>query len=158
MNQQDFSRGNLAEVHTLLTRIKLPSALTRSQQLFNNAFLGHTSPGNGNSWLYDLRYEILESVASIGLLTDGTSSLSEVTYTIPFTLSDIKTGKILIKDQVSQRMTYTVSHTNPYATVVGREGIDEKAFVLLAQALHLKLAVALSGEPDSVLTSSPPEA
>ncbi len=137
--------GESFDVSNLLGHVKLPTPLTRSQQLFNNALLNQIStPGRPSSYQYNLRYEISESISGLGLLTDGTSSLSEITYTIPFTLSDAQTGKTLLQDQVSLKMSYTISTGNPYATIVGKEGIDAKAFVLLARSLVIKMAVALS--------------
>ena len=88
---------------------------------------------------YSLKIDMTESHYGIGYRIDDTSTRSEITSGVVYTLTDKETGKVLTTDHFTETVTYA-STSSPFAGIVAQQAGQER----LAQAVATRVQGALA--------------
>jgi LPS-assembly lipoprotein len=86
-----------------------------------------------------LKIVMTESHYGIGYRIDDTSTRSEITSGVVYTLTDKETGKVLTTDHFTETVTYA-STSSPFAGIVAQQAGQER----LAQAVATRVQGALA--------------
>ena len=88
---------------------------------------------------YTLKIVMSEDHYAIGYRIDDTSTRSEITSNVVYTLTDKATGKVLSTDHFTETVTYA-STTSPFAGIVSQQAGQER----LAEAVATRIQGALA--------------
>ena len=88
---------------------------------------------------YILHIDMTEGHYAIGYRVDDTSTRSEITSNINYTLIDKETGKVLSKDHFTETVTYA-STASPFTGIVSQQAGQER----LADAVSSRIQGALA--------------
>ena len=88
---------------------------------------------------YKLKIVMTEDHYAIGFRIDDTSTRSEITSSIVYTLTDMATGKVMTTDHFTETVTYA-STTSPFTGIVSQQNGQER----LAQAVATRIQGALA--------------
>ena len=88
---------------------------------------------------YILHVDMTEGHYSIGYRVDDTSTRSEITSNVNYTLIDKETGKVLSKDHFTETVTYA-STSSPFTGIVSQQAGQER----LADAVSSRIQGALA--------------
>jgi len=125
---------------TNLSNIAVDAPDTRTgyfvaQDLRNNLGADLSSPKP-----FLLTIQMGEGHFSVGYRTDETSTRSEITSTVNYTLKDTRTGKVLLKDKFTETVTYDTSQS-PLTGVVSQQDAERRLATAIAQRLQNDLAL-----------------
>jgi LPS-assembly lipoprotein len=88
---------------------------------------------------YTLQVDMTEGHYAIGYRVDDTSTRSEITSNVNYTLTDKATGKVLTKDHFTETVTYA-STASPFTGIVSQQAGQER----LADAVSSRIQGALA--------------
>ena len=88
---------------------------------------------------YILHIEMTEGHYAVGYRVDDTSTRSEITSNVNYTLTDKETGKVLAKDHFTETVTYA-STASPFTGIVSQQAGQER----LANAVSARIQGALA--------------
>ncbi|MGA9658189.1 MAG: LPS assembly lipoprotein LptE [Asticcacaulis sp.] len=90
--------------------------------------------------IYTLTISMYERQYSVGLMADDTSTRSEITSSVSYTLKNTKTGKDIFKDNFSETVTYDTSQS-PFTGVISQQDAQERIAGSIAQKIQTNLAI-----------------
>ena len=112
------------------------------EQDLRNGFGGDESTPKA----YLLTVTMKERHFSIGYKVDDTSTKSEITSVVGYTLTDTNTGKSLCKNTFTETVTYDTT-TSPFTGVVSQEDAQERIAVSISQKIQTDLALYFHDGP-----------
>jgi len=89
---------------------------------------------------YTVKIAMTEDHYNIGYRVDDTSTRSEITSNVSYTLTDNATGKTLLADHFTETVTYA-STTSPFAGIVSQQNGQERLAQAVATRIQGSLAV-----------------
>lgn len=89
---------------------------------------------------YLLHVNMDERHFSIGYKVDDTSTRSEITSVVSYTLTDTKTGKKIYKDNFTETVTYDTT-SSPFTGVVAQQDAQQRIAVAISQKIQTNLAL-----------------
>ena len=100
--------------------------------------------GLGNDQVSAKRYKLVITMSerhySIGYRVDDTSTRSEITSRVNYTLTDSTTGKKVLAAAFSETVTYDTS-ASPFTGVVSQQDAQERIATAISQKLQTDLAI-----------------
>ena len=96
--------------------------------------------------LYQLTVTMVERHYSIGYRVDETSSRSEITSRVSYTLTELRTNKRLARGSFSETVTYNTSQS-PFIGVVSQQDAQERIAGAISQKIQNELALYFHGKP-----------
>lgn len=129
-----------------LSQIALEVPQTRTgyfleQNLSNN--LGNQAQ---TGKIYNLKVVMVENHYSIGYRVDDTSTRSELTNSVAYVLTDIRTGETLTQGAFTETVTYNTS-TSPFTGIVSQQDAQKRIAASVAQKLQTALALYFHDAP-----------
>lgn len=89
---------------------------------------------------YALKIDMTEQHYNIGYRVDETSTRSEITNGVQYTLTDMKTGAVLHQDHFTETVTYA-SSTSPFTGIVAQQDGQVRMARLISERIQNELAV-----------------
>ncbi|HVZ28766.1 MAG TPA: LPS assembly lipoprotein LptE [Asticcacaulis sp.] len=96
--------------------------------------------------LYGLKIAMEENHYSIGYRVDDTSTRSELTNSVTYTLTDLQTGKVMTQGAFTDTVTYDTS-TSPFTGIVSQQDAQKRVAASAAQKLQTALALYFHDAP-----------
>lgn len=93
---------------------------------------------------YDLEITLKENHYSIGFRADDTATRSEMNNRVTYTLRDRLTGKVILRGNFDEVVTYNASKS-PYADVVSQQDAQKRSATMIAKRIQSDLAVFFNG-------------
>jgi LPS-assembly lipoprotein len=129
-----------------LSQVALDVPQTRTgyfleQNLTNG--LGNETDGKK---LYGLKIAMVENHYSIGYRIDDTSTRSELTNSLTYTLTDLQTGKVMTQGAFTDTVTYDTS-SSPFTGIVSQQDAQKRVAASAAQKLQTALALYFHDTP-----------
>ena len=90
--------------------------------------------------LYKLTIKMTEQHYSIGYKVDETTTRSEITNSVAYELTDIETGKVMLKGQFPDTVTYD-SSSSPFTGVVSQQDGQVRIASDISQKLQNAIAI-----------------
>lgn len=129
------------------SKIKIRPIEGKLGQTFRNILLEKLTPrGVPQSPEYILEVSLTTSDRDLGIAKDATTTRSEVTVVVSYTLKEARTGKVLHTGKESESSDYDVLTDSYYSNIVSKEDTREGLVALIADLVHLSLASYLSSE------------
>ena len=82
---------------------------------------------------------------SVGYKVDDTSTRSEITSAVVYTLKDVATGKVLYTDRFSETVTYDTSKS-PFTGVISQQDAQKRIAGAISQQIQRDLALYFHGD------------
>jgi LPS-assembly lipoprotein len=82
---------------------------------------------------------------SVGYKVDDTSTRSEITSNVIYTLKDMSTGRVLYTDRFSETVTYDTSKS-PFTGVISQQNAQERIATAISQQIQRDLALYFHGD------------
>jgi LPS-assembly lipoprotein len=82
---------------------------------------------------------------SVGYKVDDTSTRSEITSAVVYTLKDIATGKVLYTNRFSETVTYDTSKS-PFTGVISQQDAQKRIATAISQQVQRDLALYFHGD------------
>ena len=100
----------------------------------------------GSDKIYNLKVDIKENHYAIGFKVDDTSTRSEITNSVNYTLTDISNGQILDQGQFTDTVTYD-SSKSPFTGVISQQDAQKRAATSISQKIQTQLALYFHNKP-----------
>lgn len=128
-----------------LSQIAVETPQTRTgyflgQQLRN----GLASDADKNP-LYTLTIVLDERHYQVGYRVDDTSTRSELTSSVAYTLTDNRTRQVVLKDAFTETVTYSTS-SSPFTGIVSQQDAQERLATSAAQKIQTAVALHFHGK------------
>ena len=94
---------------------------------------------------YLLTIGMREKHYSVGYKVDDTSTRSEITSNVVYTLKEIATGNVLYTDTFSETVTYDTSRS-PFTGVISQQNAQERIATAISQQIQRDLALYFHGD------------
>jgi LPS-assembly lipoprotein len=91
----------------------------------------------------------------VGYKVDDTSTRSEITSAVVYTLKDMSTGKVLYTNKFSETVTYDTSRS-PFTGVISQQNAQQRIATAISQQIQHDLALYFHG--DMLPTVAPADA
>ena len=82
---------------------------------------------------------------SVGYKVDDTSTRSEITSNVVYTLKDMTTGKVLYTNRFSETVTYDTSKS-PFTGVISQQDAQKRIATAISQQIQRDLALYFHGD------------
>ena len=90
--------------------------------------------------LYKLTITMKEQHYSVGIRVDDTSTRSEITNNIAYTLTNVQTGKVIYKDHFTDTVTYDTS-VSPFTGIVSQQDGQVRIATSISRKIQTGLAL-----------------
>jgi len=130
-----------------LAHIDLVTPDTRTGYFVRNQLLTTLNVNEAEPKLYRLTVTLRERRYDVGLQVDDTAVRAEISNAVIYTLTDIKTRRVITRGNFTDTTTYDTSNTSPYVGVVAQKDGQERAAVSIADHIHADLALFFYGQP-----------
>ncbi|MEI9903817.1 MAG: hypothetical protein WDN06_07345 [Asticcacaulis sp.] len=94
---------------------------------------------------YVLNIGLLEKHFSVGYRVDETSTRSEITSNVKYTLKELSTGKILYRGLFTETVTYDTSRS-PFTGVISQEDAQVRIASAISEKIQTELALYFRGD------------
>ena len=145
---QPLYQSDSMQINDDISLIKISTIADRDGQILRNYLLDMFNPfGEPYDPLYRLNIGLNVSGGSFSFRKDSTAERTIITSQANFTLTDIKSGKILLKDLAEATTAYGIgpsSNTSAFPSIVAEKAEIERAMKLLAHEIKLQVASFLA--------------
>ncbi len=130
--------GNLAQIDIAVPQTRTGYFL---EQDLRNGFGGDlTSPK-----AYLLAIDLNERHYSVGYKVDETSTRSEITSNVKYTLTSLTTGKVLYKGSFTETVSYDTSRS-PFTGVVAQQDAQKRIADSISEKIQTEVALYFHGD------------
>ncbi len=113
----------------------------RTGQQMHNMLRDKINPaGQPDQPSYGLRVDLKERIKSLGIRRDATATRANLTMTATYSLTDLRTKKVLFKDKSFSTNSYDILD-DQFATYVSENNARERALNALSDEMRRRLAV-----------------
>ena len=95
--------------------------------------------------IYTLAIKLDERHYQVGYRVDDTSTRSELTSSVAYTLTDNRTRKVVLKDAFTETVTYSTS-SSPFTGIVSQQDAQERLATSAAQKIQTAVALHFHGK------------
>ncbi|MEM7171734.1 MAG: LPS assembly lipoprotein LptE [Pseudomonadota bacterium] len=130
-----------ATINESLSAIVVYPISDRTGQQMHNLLRDRLNPlGQPDQPVYGLRVSLKEKLKSLGIRRDATATRANLTMTAKYSLVDLRTKKVLFKDQSFSTNSYDILD-DQFATYVSENSARERALTALSDQMKTRLAV-----------------
>ncbi|MEM9965411.1 MAG: hypothetical protein AAGC58_08695 [Asticcacaulis sp.] len=129
-----------------LAHIDLVTPETRTGYFVRNRLVTTLNINESEPKLYRLTVTLRERRYDVGLQVDDTAVRAEISNAVTYTLTDIKTRRVITRGNFVDTTTYDTSNQSPYVGVVAQKDGQERAAISVADRIHSELALYFHGQ------------
>ncbi len=123
-----------------LSSIGIDAPQTRTGYFLEQDLRNGFGSDENSQKLYTLTITMKERHYSVGIKVDDTSTRSEITNTVAYTLTSAETGKVLYKDHFTDTVTYDTS-TSPFTGIVSQQDGQVRIATSISRKIQTGLAL-----------------
>jgi LPS-assembly lipoprotein len=128
-----------------LSQVAVETPQTRTGYFLGQQLRNGLASDASNSALYTLTIKLEERHYQVGYRVDDTSTRSELTSRVAYTLIDNRTRKVVLKDAFTETVTYSTS-SSPFTGIVSQQDAQERLATSAAQKIQTAIALHFHGK------------
>lgn len=129
-----------------LAQIEVDAPQTRTGHFLEQDLRNDLASDSTDVKLYTLKVEMKEQHYGIGYQVDDTSTRSEITAQVSYSLIDKATRKVLYKDAFSDTITYDTTKS-PLTGIVAQQDGQKRIATDISDKIQTALALYFHGDP-----------
>lgn len=123
-----------------LSQITVETPDTRTGYFLGRQLRNGLANDSKKEALYTLTVALDERHYQVGYRIDDTSTRSELTSSVGFTLTDNRTRKVVLRDNFTETVSYSTS-SSPFTGVVSQQDAQERLATSAAQKIQTTVAL-----------------
>ena len=137
-----------------MSQIAITAPQTRTGYFLEQDLRNGFGADDSTTKLYKLEVTMSERHYAIGYRVDDTSTRSEITNHVAYTLRDATTLKLMTSNQFSETVTYDTSQS-PFTGVVSQQDAQVRIATAISQKIQTDLAIYFHSPPPPPVTPAP---
>jgi LPS-assembly lipoprotein len=128
-----------------LSQVAVETPQTRTGYFLGQQLRNGLASDTNKTPLYTLTIALDERHYQVGYRVDDTSTRSELTSSVVYTLTDNRTRQAVLKDSFTETVTYSTS-SSPFTGIVSQQDAQERLATSAAQKIQTAIALHFHGK------------
>ncbi len=128
-----------------LSQVAVETPQTRTGYFLGQQLRNGLASDSAKTPVYTLNITLNERHYQVGYRVDDTSTRSELTSRVTYTLTDNRTRKVVLKDTFTETVTYSTS-SSPFTGIVSQQDAQERLATSAAQKIQTAIALHFHGK------------
>lgn len=128
-----------------LSQVSVETPQTRTGYFLGQQLRNGLASDSGKTPIYTLAIQLDERHYQVGYRVDDTSTRSELTSSVVYTLTDNRTRQVVLNDSFTETVTYSTS-SSPFTGIVSQQDAQERLATSAAQKIQTAIALHFHGK------------
>ena len=128
-----------------LSQVAVDTPQTRTGYFLGQQLRNGLASDASKSPIYTLAIKLEERHYQVGYRVDDTSTRSELTSRVAYTLTDNRTRQVVLKDTFTETVTYSTS-SSPFTGIVSQHDAQQRLATSAAQKIQTAVALHFHGK------------